>query len=160
VATVAAGSAPEALALSLTGKTLYVTNIGDDTVSQYSVSNAGLLSPDSPATVAAGSGPFTLAVAQSLRFPRVTSVYVIDAFGDAVSQYTAAANGTLSPKSPATVPTGLDPTGVAVDVKTRSVYVDDFEGMNLIQYSAASNGTLAPVTSVPTAANPEGIAVR
>ena len=44
--------------------------------------------------------------------PDGTSAYVTNGFGwPTVSQYSVAANGTLSPKSPATIATGRGPSG-------------------------------------------------
>jgi YVTN family beta-propeller protein len=55
--TVAAGITPLLLDVSTDGKSLYVANQDDDTVSQYDVSSSGLLSAKSPATVPTGGAP-------------------------------------------------------------------------------------------------------
>ena len=59
------------MAVSPDGGSVYVTNVGDDSVSQYDVGAGGALSPKSPATVAAGDGPYGVAVS-----PDGGSVYV------------------------------------------------------------------------------------
>ena len=43
--------------MSPDGGSVYVTNIGDDSVSQYDIGAGGALSPKNPATVAAGDSP-------------------------------------------------------------------------------------------------------
>jgi len=59
---VPAGSAPEGVAASPDGSSLYVTNNGDSTLSQYTIGANGQLSPKQPATVPAGASPVDVAV--------------------------------------------------------------------------------------------------
>src|SRR5436190_2152195 len=95
------------------GGSVYATNScmdeALDTVSQYDVGAGGALSPKSPPTVAAGYGPFGVAVN-----PDGDSVYVGNLGSDTVSQYDVGAGGALSPKSPPTVAAVDNPFGVAV----------------------------------------------
>ena len=67
---VASGTDPLGIAVSPDGNSVYVTNLGDNTVSQYDVGAGGLLSPKTPATVTAGSEPAGIAVTP---LPRVHS---------------------------------------------------------------------------------------
>ena len=62
----AAGTDPKAMALARTTSgeyNLYVANAGSDTVSAYTMdANTGALTPKSPATIATGKGPASIAV--------------------------------------------------------------------------------------------------
>lgn len=120
-ATVAAGTDPEGVAVSPDGKSAYVVNAGGfppvtGTVSQYDIDRrTGALSPKTPPTESAGASPFGVAVS-----PLGKSVYVTN-FNNfvmvnpgTVSQFDVGAGGALTPKTPATVATGLGPLGIAV----------------------------------------------
>jgi hypothetical protein len=87
----------------------YVANFLANNVSQYNLGTGGLLAPLSPATVAAGFGPFAVTVS-----PDGGSVYVTNESDHTVSQYDVGAGGALSPKTPVTVAAGTDPIGVAI----------------------------------------------
>jgi DNA-binding beta-propeller fold protein YncE len=165
-ATVATGAFtfPISVAVSPDGGSVYVTNVGDDSVSQYDVGPGGALSPKSPATVAAGDQPFGVAVS-----PDGASVYVANSGNDtaiySVSQYDVGAGGALSPKSPATVATGVDPRGVAVSPDGGSAYVANFianvNGGSVSQYDVGAGGALSPKSpaTVATGNGPFGVTV-
>jgi DNA-binding beta-propeller fold protein YncE len=118
-ATVPVGIQPQYLVVSPNGKSAYVINAGDypspGSVSQYDIDpGSGALSPKTPRTVALDGNPRGIAVT-----PNSKSVYVTVATGNygkngSVSQFDVAAGGRLVAKSPATVDTGADPTGIAV----------------------------------------------
>ncbi|MDA8089176.1 MAG: hypothetical protein M0Z61_02975, partial [Nitrospiraceae bacterium] len=75
------------------------------TVSQYRIGAGGALTPMTPATVAAGSGPYSVTVDPSGKY-----AYVTNAGGDAVSQYTIGAGGALTPMTPPTAAAGTTPS--------------------------------------------------
>jgi DNA-binding beta-propeller fold protein YncE len=89
------------------------------------------------------------------------SAYVTNINGGTVSQYTVAANGALSPKTPATVATGSSPFAVAVSADGKSAYVANDGGNTVSQFTVAANGTLSPKTpaTVATGVGPGGVAV-
>jgi lactonase family protein with 7-bladed beta-propeller len=100
-ATVRTGKEPIAIAVNPDGKSVYVANNHDSTLSQYDIGPGGVLSPDIPATVPTGGGPSGIAVS-----PDGKSVYVTDFCCDfAVSQCSTGAGDTLIPKTPVTVAT-------------------------------------------------------
>jgi DNA-binding beta-propeller fold protein YncE len=68
-ATVAAGIAPEGVAVSADGKSVYVANNDSNSISQYDIGAGGALTPKSPATVAAGNGPRGVALSPPRRVP-------------------------------------------------------------------------------------------
>ncbi len=163
---------PARLAVSPDGRSVYVTNeSGERSVFQYSVRADGTLVPKSPATVPTaacpgvflGCAPIGVAVS-----PNSRSVYVVNdpslaGASGVISQYTAGTDGTLSPKSPPTVPTGVNPFEVTVTLDGPSVYVTDSmhpQG-TVLQYSVSADGTLTPKTplAVPAGTGPLGLAV-
>jgi DNA-binding beta-propeller fold protein YncE len=136
---------------------VYVANSRSNTVSQYDVGAGGVLTPKSPAMVAAGTAPYGVAVSQN-----GASVYVANLLNASVSQYDVGAGGVLTPKSPATVGTsGSQPVGVAVSPNGASVYVTNSGTSTVAQYDVGGGGVLTP-KSPPTLAagtNPSGVAV-
>ncbi len=76
--------------------------------------------------------------------PDGRSLYAIGLFsgGNSLTQYTVAANGALTLKSPATVPTAREPDDLAVSPNGRSVYVTGSSGA-IWQYTAHGDGTLS-----------------
>ncbi len=87
----------------------YVVNNGDQTISEYSVSASGTLTPLSPSSIATGNSPRSVTVDPSHRY-----VYVTNLNDGTVSQYVIQQDGTLSLNSPATVATGHGPLGTRV----------------------------------------------
>src|SRR5215472_4716476 len=107
---------------------VYVANKSRSDVSQFGsvLGGSGALGPLAPRAIA--SGPVPVAVAVS---PQGDSAYVVDAgpFSPPyeISQYHInPATGKLTPLSPRTVPTGLNPTAIAVTPDGKNVYVADF----------------------------------
>lgn len=143
---------------------LYAVNTKSDEVSQYSASPSdfGALTPLAPSTVRTGPFPYGIAID-----PQGNSVYVanlgsVSAPAHDVSQYTINQNtGRLTPKSPATVPSGRGPVAIAVTPDGKSAYV--VSGPNTVwQYNInPTTGALTPKlpATVATGPNPEPIAV-
>jgi DNA-binding beta-propeller fold protein YncE len=161
VAVVGANSFPIEAAVSPDGKSVYVTNGFSDTVSQYSVGRDGALTPKTPATVAGGIDTFGVAVS-----PDGKSAYVTNEFGGTgssgtVSQYDVGPGGALSPKTPATVPTGTGPQGVAVSPDGEHVYVINETDRTVFQYDVGRGGALTPKSpaTVATGAGPRLLTV-
>ena len=138
------------------GPFTYVTNSGGNNVSQYDVDAFGALTPKSPATAGAGSGPLGVAVS-----PNGASVYVANSNSNNVSQYDVGASGALTPKSTATVAAGANPRAVVVSPNGASVYVTNFGGGNVSQYDVGAGGALTPKSPATVAAgtNPYGVAI-
>jgi 6-phosphogluconolactonase len=146
------------------GRSFYVADTATNTVWQYSIDQGtGRLSPKSPATVPAGTGPAALAVS-----PDGRSLYVHDSgiggggpATNAVSQYDIdATRGTLSPKSPPTVSALGQNTAAEIVVTPdgRSVYL--VQTTVILQYHVdPATGGLTPKTpaTVPTAGSATGI---
>lgn len=127
-----AGDTPVGLAISPDGGSLYVTNNGDvaaggGSVSQYDVAPEGTLSLKQPAAVLAGRNPVGVGVS-----PDGGSVYVTDhgrqSGGGALYQFDVQQGGTLTPKSPASLSAGNNPTGFAVSPAFASALDDVLTG--------------------------------
>jgi DNA-binding beta-propeller fold protein YncE len=179
--TTATGSPPVAVAVSPDGKNVYVTVdsgrptspqpdgecppscpgfVGD--VFQYDVRADGTLSPKNPPSVEAGNGPEGIAVS-----PDGQSVYVVNAGGryvaNSVSEYDVGADGSLSPKNPATVdPFAYFPVAVAVNPDGKSVYVAA-QYYTVSQFDIGAGGVLSlkdpPNVRSDVGVTPFGLAV-
>lgn len=154
------------------GRSVYVvedesTSQGPDVgrVLQYNVDSRGKLSPKRPFAVPTGDGPAALAVS-----PDGTSAYVASGGFSSpegrVSQYDInPTTGALSPKTPATVPTGGVPTAIAVSPDGNSVYVTNAgffpQRGGVAQYNVGAGGGLSAKSPPMVAAgdSPSGIAV-
>jgi DNA-binding beta-propeller fold protein YncE len=134
----------------------YVTNYGGRNVSEFDVGAGGVLTPMTPASVSAGSGPAGIAVS-----PNGQNVYVTDYVGDDVSQFTVGAGGVLTPMTPATVAAGTGPHAVAVSPDGQNVYVTDYVGDDVSQFTVGAGGVLTPMTPATVAAGtgPQAVAV-
>jgi 6-phosphogluconolactonase (cycloisomerase 2 family) len=90
----------------------------------------------------------------------LTNAVTADA-GD-VSQYTLAADGSLTAMTPATVPAGAGPSGVTVDPQGRFAYVANQVGSSISQYRIAADGSLSPTgvpVAVPDGGRPLGVTI-
>jgi DNA-binding beta-propeller fold protein YncE len=154
-----AGSVPAAIALSPNGQSAYVVNFFGYTVSQYNVAADGRLVPQTPATVATGHYPDGVAVSPDGRSVYVANSYSGEGVDGTVSQYNVGPGGKLSPKSPATVPAGKGPRGIATSSDGRSVYVTNADGNDLSQYNVGAGGRLFPKSTARVATGPSPVDV-
>jgi DNA-binding beta-propeller fold protein YncE len=140
------------------GKSVYAGFLG---ISQWDVGAGGELSPKNPPTVGDSrlGGDFAVS-------PDGRSLYASITFGNGfagnqIDQYDIAADGTLTPKSPAAVGTGNFPRGLALTPDGRSLYAANFGSDEVSQYSVGSDGTLSPKSpsTGPAGQGPWGVAV-
>jgi 6-phosphogluconolactonase (cycloisomerase 2 family) len=122
-ANVPGGQSPYGIAANPQGTSVYAVDVGPslhaaNKISQYTINpTTGRLTPKSPATVATGRGPESIAIA-----PNGKSAYVGD--HDTVSQYTInPRTGALTPKSPLTVTAVATTAAIAVADTGRYAYV-------------------------------------
>ena len=155
--TVAAGSGPEGVAVSPDGKSVYVTNLGDNTLSQYDVGAGGGLSPKSPAAVGAADGPEGIAVN-----PNGKNVYVAASFSDRilhenitvydVNPTTGALTGRGNVRSH-----GDTPHSVAVSPDGKSLYATQCcTDHGIAQFDITANGGLVSKTPATVPISGEG----
>jgi DNA-binding beta-propeller fold protein YncE len=151
------------LAVSPDGRSLYATGAG--AVVQYTIGADGTLSPKSPPAVSVNGDEFTELVDVAVS-PDGRSVYVTDAESlvgvpGRLLQFSAGADGTLSPKSPPSVTAGMDPFDLAISPDGGSVYATDsgFAG-RVLEFTAGAGGALTPKTPAAVSAGtyPLGIA--
>jgi DNA-binding beta-propeller fold protein YncE len=107
-ATVATGQFPGGIAVSPDSQSVYVADENDGTIAQYAVTGQGLRLK-TPETIGAGTEPVGLVVS-----PSGSNMYAIDADGTVLQYGGGDGPGTLSPLSPATVPTQAVAVGIAI----------------------------------------------
>ncbi len=132
----------------------YVANEGSNTVSQYTIGAGGALSPMTPATVTAGTYPYSVTVDPTGQY-----AYVANEGSNTVSQYTIGAGGALSPMTPATVASGRSPTSVTIDPTGKYAYVANAGSNNVSQYTIGAGGLLSPMTPATVAAGTSPLSV-
>ena len=112
-ASIGAGISPAALVVGHGGA--YVVNLGDGTISQYTIEADGTLSPMNPASVTnpgmhtVGVSPVGLTIDPSGNF-----LYVTNSADGTLSQFSIGSEGQLTPLSPSTVAAGIDPVSIVV----------------------------------------------
>jgi|GEM_PF-372156 len=164
-ASFATGNYPWAVATPVTGKFLYVTNDGDGTVSQFTISATGQLSTITTA-IGTGTSPRSLIVD-----PSGTYAYAANINSDDVSLYTITGKGNLVPNSPTVVSGHANPSAMAisggsaaVEAVAKSVYVSDegVAGASIVrQYGIGADGSLSGIAKgvVSALQNPRGVAI-
>lgn len=139
------------------GEFAYALN--GDVVSMYTVDSCtGSLMASTPATVATGSTqgeiiPEDMVADPAGRFAYVANI-VSNAVDDAtISMYTInAGTGILTPTTPATVPTGFLPQGIAIDPSGKFVYTANSDDNTVSMFTInQTTGILTP-TQPPTIA--------
>ncbi len=139
--TVTAGSkqGPKGLVAAPSGSFLYVANVADDNIYQFSIgSTKGTLTPLSPASVSngKGSGPDQIAIN-----PAGTFLWVTGENDGSVTTYTIAPSTGLLTQG--TKVTGLtSPFGITVDPTGSFVYVADNGAGLVYSYTIGTNGAL------------------
>jgi 6-phosphogluconolactonase (cycloisomerase 2 family) len=107
-ATVETDAGASAIAVSPDGKTAYTADSGGNDITQYGVDpTTGALSFKFPENVNAGNAPTAIALTTG-------SAYVANYNDNTLSLYDVSANGTLTPKAPATVATAANPDAIAL----------------------------------------------
>ena len=141
---------PFQVIVSPNGKFTYVVNNlsgGEYTngVEQYTVNSTGVLTPNTPAFVAAGNAPTAIAVDPTSRF-----AYVVNRLDNSVSMYTINSNtgnltlNTTAANPAGTITTGAEPFRIAFDPTGKFVYVTNEQSAASI-YTVNTNGTLTSV---------------
>jgi 6-phosphogluconolactonase (cycloisomerase 2 family) len=135
----------------------YVLNDGDNTVSMYTVDAcSGVLTPTTPATVNTGGNAFGsegMAVDPSGRFAYVANLGSNATDLATISMYTInSSTRVLTPTSPATVPTGFFPQGIAIDPSGKFVYTANSDDNTVSMF------TINPTTGILTPTTPATVA--
>jgi 6-phosphogluconolactonase (cycloisomerase 2 family) len=151
ISKVAAGTNPSFVTIDPSGKHAYVTNAGNNNVSQFNIGTSGTLTPMAPSTVAAGLSPYSVTIDPSGKYAYVANSFN-GAGGNSISQYTVGADGTLTAMSPATVATGGWPHSVTIDPSGKYAYVANYWDATVSQYTIGATGALAAMTSATVGA--------
>jgi 6-phosphogluconolactonase (cycloisomerase 2 family) len=149
---------------------VYAVNVGDGTISQYDIESDETLQPMNPSTVTnPGMHTFGAAPVTAIVDPTGSFLYVTNAADATVSQFSIGGDGGLTPLTPATVATGVDPVSIVVGFLADSTpvyYVVNSgaaaETGSVSLYSSEANGALTPMTSATIAAgtNPSAMAIN
>ena len=174
IASVPAGPDPTSVVSDPSGHYVYVTNLGDATISQYAVGQDGGLTPLTSAVVSIG-GPFPFAAGYSATIdPKDHFLYVVLAPRDppiptapiaAIAQYAIGTDGKLTPLSTAYVEVNAAAHGyLAIDASGQHAYLAGSTGAGgdqVFQFSIGTDGTLSPLTraAVVVARTAVGVAV-
>jgi len=135
----------------------YVLNDGDNTVSMYTVDSCtGDLAALAPSAIATGANAFgseEMVVDSSRRFAYVANLGSNASDEATISMYTInSRTGDLTPTTPATVPTGFYPQGIAIDPSGKFVYTANSDDNTVSMFTVNSGtGVLTPTTP-PTVA--------
>ena len=151
IGTVGTGKNPSSVTVDPSGQYAYVANLGDGTVSQYTIGTPisltpGALAPMSPPTVLAGSNPISVTVAPSGSHVYVAN-YSSGASAGTVSEYSIGTGGALA--TIGTVGTGKNPSSVTVDPSGQYAYVANLGDGTVSQYTISS-GVLSANTTAAT----------
>ena len=144
--------------------------LSGDSIAMYSVDSCtGALTATTPATVATGSTsgepqPEGLAGDPLGRFAYVANIISNATDNGTISMYTVdPSTGVLAPTTPATVPTGFYPQGIAISPNGQFVYTANSDGNSVSMFAIDPNtGNLTPTTPASVAAgwSPDGVTVH
>lgn len=160
--TIAADTAPLSVSVDITGKYVYVANMGANNLSAYSI-NAATGALTALAKMATRSGPISIAMANGATQATYTPkfAYAANAGGGNVSQYTIGVGGSLTSMAAATVTAGSQPRSVTVDRPGRFVYAANYVSNNISAYTVNQiTGELTEVAGSPYPAGTSPTAVR
>jgi 6-phosphogluconolactonase (cycloisomerase 2 family) len=150
LATAALGAGDAAAATSA----VYVGNVGDGTISQFSRQADGQLAALSPASISLADEPVALVAT-----PDGHELYVAtrsESGSGSIEQFAVAADGSLQPLAPAGLPLAGFPASMTASPDGQHLYVTEFvEGTGTVaQFSIGPAGALSPLSpaSVPVEA--------
>jgi DNA-binding beta-propeller fold protein YncE/PKD repeat protein len=147
----AAQTSPSALAINRAGTRLFVTNAGSNSISRYTVSAIGTLTPVVGAT-ATGGGPAGIAIT-----PDGSHVYVANGTDGTISILDG--QGAASGLSAVTAGTGV--SGLAITPDGTKLYAANTGDDKISGWSIGTDGSLSALPSSPytTGDGPRGIAI-
>jgi 6-phosphogluconolactonase (cycloisomerase 2 family) len=157
---VAAGVGANYIVVDPLGRYAYVANVGPsnaptgNTVSQYTISTDGSLTPMTPATATAGTGASSVTVDPTGRY-----AYVPNEGANTVSQFIIGPGGALAAMTPAFVAAGTGAHSIAIDSTGHFAYVANRHSTAISQFSIGATGGLTPLTAptAPAGTNPVAI---
>jgi DNA-binding beta-propeller fold protein YncE len=167
VPSVPAGIEPMGIAADPSGRYVYVSNAGDQTISQYAVGAGGSLTGLSPAAVSlpastSQGGNFSVSIDPSGHYlyvvvsPPGETFVASPAF---IAQYSIGSGGQLTPLTPASVTLSTVASGaLVIDSLGHHAYLGGGISGVVLQFSIGSGGTLSPLPLAGVAADdPTGV---
>jgi 6-phosphogluconolactonase (cycloisomerase 2 family) len=166
------GTLPSGLAVSNSGKFLYVSNQLTNFVSAFSISSSGALAPLGNPFYVTGTGPTGLGIQPNGGFLYVTNSGAdandISAFAICDVIVTSCSNpdiadGSLTQITGSPFSAGLGPVAITFDPNFNFAYVVDKESDTISQYGyGPGSGVLLPLSpaTISTGLNPVSIALR
>ena len=135
---------------------VYVTNYLDQSVAGYEIASGGSLTPLSPPSFAAGSGPRGIAVTRN-----GSLLYVANGNSNSVSAYAVGVDGVLTPLSTPSFAAGASPWGIAATPNGSFLYTAAEHSNAVSAYAIGPGGVLTPLSppAFATGLSPHGIAV-
>jgi len=111
----------------------------------------------SPYSISPGDAPGPMTVDAYGNF-----LYVLDTGSNQISGFRiSAATGGLTPLTPPTIATNLNPTAIAIRSDDSWLFVSNLGAANISQYSmVVSTGNLETLPPIPTLDYPSGVAVH
>jgi 6-phosphogluconolactonase (cycloisomerase 2 family) len=158
---VATGVQPQAMAMTPDGKTIFIANSGDSSISGYSVNSDGTLG--APATLASsGQLPVALAIDPTGKFLFAADQQSGDVSAYTISSTSLTAVGAVSTQT-ALSPASASPSALAVSPTGSFLYVANSATNQVLGFSYDSNGVLTPLPSAnpnPCGAGAPGYCVQ
>ena len=136
------GASPATVAVHPNNRYVYIPNVSDDNISQYSVNTDGSLTPMTTPTVAAENAPFSMVINTTGDF-----AYVVNVLDESISQYSINADGSLSALAMPTVTAGSQPYAIVIDSLSRYAYVTNIGSNDISQFTIGRDGSLTPMAT-------------
>jgi DNA-binding beta-propeller fold protein YncE len=161
----ATGGFPQDAVFSADGKTLYVGNDGDGTISVFSVSDAGVLQLLQTAKLLVPPGGFSPAVVRVRLSPSGNKFAATTLDGELYVADVSAADQTLSNIQQIQVASLANLEEVVFDPSGKQIYTADQDNGGIFGFALASNGTLSPLPGSPFSTGtlpggPTGLAIN
>ncbi len=147
-----AGTYPTSITIDPSGAFAYVTNMGDNTISAYTIQNDGTLAELANSPFQAGTSPSAII---TVKLSVGEFAYVTNMSDNTIGFYSIDSSGNLTPL--AELATGTYPSSVTVDQSGQFVYVTNESSNNISVYTINSDGTLAAGTAVAAGTSPTSI---
>jgi len=150
-----AGTNPYGLAIDPSGAHLYVANLGDNSISEFTIGSNGVLAQISGSPLGESfSAPVSLLVDPSGKY-----LYVANEGSSNIAAYTIASGGSLTTLSNSPFTTGSQPSFIAADPSGKYLLVGSQSGGIQVFGLNSSNGTLTSVATYSAGNTPTSIAV-
>lgn len=148
----------DSLAITPSGKFLYVTNSPPSIISAYAIdSGTGALTPITGSPFAAGMGAKAIAVSPGGKF-----LYVSDSYGGTILAYAISeASGALATVAGSPFPAGSHPSALAIDPRANFLYAINEATLGTISAFRIdqNSGALAGVAGSPFSTGPAASAI-